>query len=204
MGGRLRALAVACGVIAASVAVFWLLLGVRWSPTFVSFWNRPAGGTLGLTALYIFFGARSLLWYTRKLDAYGVVKKRGPVRLLPLAVGLAVFGSVMAWMASILVGDSILRSYRLLFQERAPDLTIVLSPIISFVQFLFSRSTIIWLLTAAVLWPAVARYRRTRVWLLAWYQRGPDPAPAPTLAFTRLWNVFGYLFLILSLLFQSP
>jgi hypothetical protein len=204
MPGR-RVVALAAGVSAnlACALAFWLTRIIAGSPTFFSFWNRPAGARWALTALYVFVGARVILWYTRKLYTYATERGRGPIRLLPLAFGLAVFGSVLTWLVVTMLGETTFRTYRLIFAPESIDQTAIILPFVFFVQFLFSRSTIVWLLAAGLLWPLFALLPATRDRLLGFYRDEDEVVKPGSLSFTRVWNVLGYMVFILSLLFQS-
>ena len=202
---RLVAFLVAVAVNATCATVFWVIRGIVGSPSFYSFWNLPPSEQVVLTLLYVIFGARVLIWYTRKVDAYAQTRRRGPVRILPVTFGLALFSVVISWLAVTMIGKALFRLWRLLFTAGRIDLTVVFAPLLSFGHFLFSRSTVIWLLAAGFIWPLAARLPVTRTRLLGWYVTDdPDGEPAAvSLSFVRFWNVIGYLILILSLLYQS-
>jgi hypothetical protein len=202
-GRQVVALILGAGANLACALAFWLAWIVAGSPTFFSFWNRPAGARLALTGLYILIGARVILWYTRKLQTYATERKHRTLRLLPLAFGLAVFGSVLTWLAVSMLGETTFRLYRLMFAPDGVDQTALILPFVFFVQFLFSRSTIVWLLAAGLLWPLFALLPATRSRLLDFYRAADDALPPGSLSFARVWNVLGYMVFILSLLFQS-
>lgn len=202
-GRRIVAVAVGVGANLACALAFWFTWIVAGSPTFFSFWNRPAGARVALTALFVLVGARVILWYTRKLHTYATERQRGWLRLLPLAFGLAVFCSVLTWLAVTMLGETVFRTYRLIFAPEGVDQTALILPFVFFLQFLFSRSTIVWLLAVGLIWPLFALLPATRNRLLGYY-RGEDSAVRPgSRSFTRIWNVLGYMVFILSLLFQS-
>jgi hypothetical protein len=204
-GSRARALAWATLVNVACALLFWIIVTVVGSPTFLSFWNRSLAGKIGLTLVFLVVGGRALVWYTRKLTAYAIIRHRGPIRLLPLGFGLGIFAMTVAWLGVTVVSEATYRAIRLLVAPVKPDFTILFLPIASFVQFLFSRSTLLWLLAGGIVWHAAARVGPSRRALLAYYAplgSAGDPATA-TLAFVRTWNVLGYLVFILSLMFQS-
>jgi hypothetical protein len=183
--------------------VFWSVWLSVGSASLLSFWDRPWGVTLALVLLFVLLGARVQIWYTRKVHSYMVQRQRGPVRILPLAFGLAVFGMVVTWLGVTFVVEAGFRSYRMLLAPSALDRTVVFMPLLSFIQFLFSRSTIVWLLGAGVFWTVAARHVRVRELLLGYYPPTErDPAQETSLAFVRVWNLIGYLLFILSLLFQ--
>jgi hypothetical protein len=203
MPHRLRALLTGGATNTLCALVFWMVWVGLGSGSLVSFWNRPWAVILTLTVLFLVFGARVQVWYTRKLHGYMMQRRRGPVRILPLAFGLAVFGMVVTWLGVTFVAEAGLRSYRLIFAMSHLDHTVVFLPFLFFIQFLFSRSTIVWLLSAGVLWTVAARYGRTRELLLGYYRQANADAELETsLAFVRVWNLIGYLLFILSLLFQ--
>jgi hypothetical protein len=86
------------------------------------------------------------------------------------------------------------------------DFTLLFLPLVSFVQFLFSRSTLLWLLAGGVVWQLAARLAHSRAVLLGYYggpSQDEDATLGTSLSFVRSWNVVGYLVFILSLLFQS-
>jgi len=187
-------------------ALFWVIATVVGNPTFLSFWNRTLGGKLGLTLLFVFLGARVLIWYTRKILDYAEERRRGPLRLTPLAFGLGVFSITVAWLGVTMISESAYRAVRLLITPQDYDFTLLLFPLVSFVQFLFSRSTLLWLLAGGVVWQLAARLSHSRAALLGYYEAGraaQNPERRTSLAFVRSWNVVGYLVFILSLLFQN-
>ena len=200
---RSRALLAAAMINAAVATIFWLvwLLGSR---TFFDFWNRPLLVHVALTLLFVLIGARVSLWYTRKINAYALLRLRGPVRILPLAFGTAICSVVVCWLAITFAGESTYRIWRHLFYAQRIDFSFAFAPLLFFVQFLFSPSTVVWLLAAGVIWPLSARLPTTRRELLRWYGEDEDSTLRSTsLSFVRLWNVAGYLLLLLSLMYQS-
>lgn len=204
-GIRMRALAWAGVVNIISALIFWIAATVVRNPAFLSFWNRPLAGKVGLTVVFLVVGGRVLVWYTRRLAAYAEQRQRGPVRLTPLGFGLGVFAITVAWLGVTFFSEATYRAVRLVVTPHDPDFTVLFLPLAAFIQFLFSRSTLLWLLAGGVIWHAAARIPFSRRRLLSYYAAaGPDGQPAPaTLAFVRTWNVLGYLVFILSLLFQS-
>jgi len=203
---QVAALAWAAGVNSLCALLFWIVATVVGSPTFLSFWNRTLPGKLGLTALFVVLGGRALIWYARKLYTYGARNERGPYRLTPLGFGLGVFSITVAWLGVTMISESAYRAVRLLITPQDYDFTLLLLPLISFVQFVFSRSTLLWLLAGGVVWQLAARLLDSRSVLLAYYGRTrhtDDVTLGTSLSFVRTWNVVGYMVFILSLLFQS-
>lgn len=203
---RMFAFAWAVAVNVLCAALFWVIATVVGSPTFLSFWNRTVLAKLGLTALFIVFGSRALIWYTRKLYTYAVRKARGPFRLTPLGFGLGVFSITVAWLGVTMISESAYRAIKLLITPQSYDFTLLLLPLVSFVQFLFSRSTLLWLLAGGLVWQLAARLAHSRSTLLAYYGDAAESESVmagTSLSFVRSWNVVGYLVFILSLLFQS-
>lgn len=201
-----RQSALATGLVASLICatLFWSIWQISSSQTFFSFWNRPAGVRAGLTALYIIFGARAVIWHTYKVSAYRAERGRGSIRILPLSFGLAVFGMVVTWLIVTTAAETFYRGYRLLVAPEGADTTILILPLVFFVQFLFSRSTIVWLLAAGIVWTLFAQLSFTRTILLSYFQDERALVPVGTpLGFAKIWNVLGYLILLLSLLYQS-
>ncbi len=203
---RGRQIALATGLAASLIcaSVFWLIWQTSTSQTFFSFWNRPLTVRIGLTALFVIFGARAVIWHTRKVSAYRIERGRGSIRILPLSFGLAVFGMVTVWLVVTTLAETFYRGYRLMVAPEGADTTILILPLVFFVQFLFSRSTIVWLLTAGIVWTIFAQVSYTRDLLLSYFQDEQTTEPGSTpLGFARIWNVLGYLIILLSLLYQS-
>lgn len=201
-----RQSALATGLVANLIcaAAFWLIWQLSSSQTFFSFWNRPVSVRVGLTALCVIFGARAVIWHTYKVTAYRTARGRGSIRILPLSFGVAVFGMVTTWLVVTTVAEMFYRGYRLLVAPEGADTTMLILPLVFFIQFLFSRSTIVWLLSAGVVWTMFAQMKFTRTLLLSYFQDERALVPVGTpLGFARIWNVVGYLILLLSLLFQS-
>jgi hypothetical protein len=175
---------------------------VAQSPSFLSFWNRSFGERLTLTLLFVIAAGRVLIWYVRRLHAYSEIRHRTGIKQLPVAFGLAVFGTMFAWLLAVSVSVPIVKLYQILLRTDTLEWTVVLLPLADFAQFLFSQSTVIWFLAAGVLWPVAVLHPRLRSLLLGYYS---DPASRPyqTLGFIKVWNIFGYLIFLLSLLFQS-
>jgi hypothetical protein len=145
-----------------------------------------------------------VIWHTYKVSAYKVERGRGSIRILPLSFGLAVFGMVTTWLVVTMVAETSYRVYRLLVAPEGADTTMFILPLVFFIQFLFSRSTIVWLLSAGVVWTLWSQLPATRHRLLSYFQDERALVPVGTpIGFARIWNVLGYLILLLSLLFQS-
>lgn len=203
---RGRQISLATGLVASLIcaSVFWLIWQTSPSQTFFSFWNRPLAVRTGLTALFVIFGSRAVIWHTHKVSAYRIERGRGSIRILPLSFGLAVFGMVTVWLVVTTLAETFYRGYRLMVAPEGADTTILILPLVFFVQFLFSRSTIVWLLTAGVVWTVFAQVSYTRDLLLSYFQdeHATEPGNTP-LGFAKIWNVLGYLIILLSLLYQS-
>jgi len=192
----------ATAIAATQAAVFWLVLSVAPSPSFISFWNRSFGERLTLTLLFVISAGRVLIWYVRRLHAYSEIRHRTGIKQVPVAFGLAVFGTMLAWLLAIAVSVPVIKLYQILLRTDTLEWTVVLLPLAYFAQFLFSQSTVIWFLAGGVLWLVAVLHPGLRRALLGYY---PDLASRPykTLGFIKVWNVFGYLIFLLSLLFQS-
>ena len=183
--------------------VFWVV-----SPpvgdTTLSFWNRSFSERMFLTFLYVCVSARILLWYHDRIKRYALVRRHGPFRILPLAFGVAVFGSTLAWWLTVVAGVPSIELHGVLFKGERADWTLILLPFSYFIQLLFlSRSTLIWLLCAGISWPLVSTLSVTGGVLSEFYTRPASERVTPPLAWLKVWNVFGYLVFLLSLLFQS-
>jgi len=202
---KLKAFGVAALVNAVCAVIFWVLLTAAGGAHFFSFWNRSPLGRGALTAAFLVIGARVLVWYVRKVWGYKLQRGRSLLRLAPLGFGLGVFAMTLCWLFVAFVYSAIARSIRLIQGNELLDLTIILVPFAFFVQLLFSRSTLIWLLEGGVIWLLVAYVPELREALLGFRVTEADPEPARTtsLSFVKTWNVFGYLILILSLMFQG-
>ena len=168
--GRHAALATGLAASLICATVFWLIWQTSTSQTFFSFWNRPLAVRTGLTVLFIIFGSRAVIWHTYKVSAYRVERGRGSIRILPLSFGLAVFAMVTVWLVVTTLAETFYRGYRLLVAPEGADTTILILPLVFFVQFLFSKSTIVWLLTAGVVWTAFAQIPVTRKLLLSYFE----------------------------------
>ena len=183
--------------------MFWVI-SPPVSDSALSFWNRSVPERMFLTLLYVCVSARILLWYHDRMKRYAQVRRRGPIRLLPLAFGVAIFGSTLAWWLTVVAGIPSIELHGVLFKGEGADWTLVLLPFSYFIQLLFlSRSTLIWLLCAGVSWPLVSSLSATGGVLSGYYTRPPSERVTPPLAWLKVWNVFGYLVFLLSLLFQS-
>lgn len=197
-GAVLLALAVMC----AHALVYWTVWGPAEGP--LSFWNRPVLERIFLTALYVGIASRLCVWYHDRMRRYAQVRQRGEVRMLPLAFGVAVFGSTLAWWLTVVVGVPAIEMYDVLFEGREADWTLILLPFSYFIQLLFlTRSTIVWLLAAGLSWPVVSHLPATGRILSSFYISPPAQRVTPPLGWLKVWNVFGYLVFLLSLLFQS-
>jgi hypothetical protein len=195
----------AAAVNGACAAVFWIVATIVRNPAFLSYWNRATAAKIGLTLVFVVVGGRVLVWYTRRLAAYAEQRQRGPIRLTPVGFGLGVFAITVAWLGVTFFSEATYRAVRIIALPTEPDFTVLLLPVVAFIQFLFSRSTLLWLLAGGIVWQAAARVAPSRRLLLSYYgPAGSDASPASaTLAFARTWNVVGYLVFLLSLLFQS-
>lgn len=184
--------------------LFWTLMRPT-GDSALSFWNnRTVAERFVLTALYVCFSARILLWYHDRMRLYAAVRGRGTLRLLPLAFGVAVVGSTMAWWLAVVFGVPAIELYSALFQHARIEWTVALLPFSYFIQLLFlSRTTIFWLLAAGLSWPLVTTLAPTKRVLSAFYQQPAGDRATPPLGWLKVWNVFGYLVFLLSLLFQS-
>jgi hypothetical protein len=189
-------------IAATQAAVFWLVLSVAGSPSFISFWNRSFGERVTLTLLFVIAAGRILIWYVRRLHGYSEIRHRTGIRQVPVAFGLAVFGTMLAWLLAIALSVPIVKLYQILLRTDTLEWTVILLPLAYFAQFLFSQSTVIWFLAAGVLWPVAALHPRLRGVLLGYYA-DLGGRPYQTLGFIKVWNIFGYLIFLLSLLFQS-
>ena len=203
--GQVVAMSVAAGVNVVCAALFWTLLATGGGSTFFSFWNRPFASRIGLTIAFVLIGSRVLVWYARKVWGYRTQKGRSLLRIGPLGFGLGVFSMTISWLAVTLLYSSLARSFRLIQGQEQLDVTVVLVPFAFFLQFLFSHSTLIWLLAGGVVWLAAVYVPAIRTRLIGFKvtPQRPDPVAVTGLAFVKTWNVFGYLILILSLMFQG-
>jgi hypothetical protein len=197
------AVLLALAVMGLNALVFWIIAPPVYDSA-LSFWNRPFSQRFFLTAVYVCVSARILLWYHDRMRRYAEVRKYGRVRILPLAFGVAVFGCTLAWWLTVVVGVPTIELYGVLFKEQSVDWTLVLLPFSYFIQLLFlSRSTLIWLLCAGLSWPLVSSWAGTGGMLASFYGYPEGVRATPPLAWLKVWNVFGYLVFLLSLLFQS-
>jgi len=200
---RTGAVLLALAVTGLNALVFWVVSPPA-GDTALSFWNRSLSERVFLTLLYVCLSARILLWYHDRMRRYAEVRRRGPVRLLPLAFGVAVFGSTLAWWLTVVAGVPSIELHAVLFEGERADWTLVLLPFSYFIQLLFlSRSTLIWLVCAGVSWPLVSSAATTGGMLSAFYTLPAARRVTPPLGWLKVWNVFGYLVFLLSLLFQS-
>jgi hypothetical protein len=201
---RLRAYFVALGVNAICALLFRSIAALG-GEQFFSFWNQTTLGKTALTALFLLFGSRVMVWYTHKLHGYRIRRGRSHLRLMPLAFGFGVFAMTMSWLLATAVYAPASRVASLLAAGDPIDLTVPLVPLVFFLQFAFSQSTLIWYLAGGLIWPAAALHPRLRDHLLAYYsaEAHTEALQQASLSYTRTWNVCGYLLFILSLLFQS-
>lgn len=200
----LRALALALAVTLSNAAVFWATSGLVDSTTFFSFWNRSLAECVFYTALYVLISARVLIWFHDRMQRYAQVRGRGAARLVPMAFGVAVFGSTLTWWLTVVLAVPTVELYGVILRGNPAEWTLVLLPFPYFVQFLFvSRSTVIWFLAAGITWPLVSILPGTGRVLSGYYALPAADRPSPPLGFLKVWNVFGYLVFLLSLLFQS-
>jgi hypothetical protein len=201
---RKAAFLLAVAVTSLNAIAFWSLSTPDGVSTLLSFWNRPFAERAFLTVLYVLFSARILVWYHDRMLRYAHVRGRGAVRLWPLAFGVSVFGSTLAWWLTVVIGIPAIELHAVLFRGAEADWTVVLLPFSYFVQLLFlSRSTIIWFLAAGVTWPLVSMWPATGRVLSGYYTVPAAERAVPPLGWLKVWNVFGYLVFLLSLLFQS-
>lgn len=201
--GRTRAVLLALAVTGLNALVFWVMAPPA-VDTALSFWNRSFSERMFITLLYVCVAARILIWYHDRMRRYAQVRKRGPIRLLPLAFGVAIFGSTLAWWLVVVVGVPAIELHGVMFEGHRADWTLVLLPFSYFIQLLFlSRSTLIWLLCAGLSWPLVSSLASTGGVLSSFYNHPASQRVTPPLAWLKVWNVFGYLVFLLSLLFQS-
>jgi len=202
--GSLRAYLLALSVAATNALAFWVLASSAGSPELFSFWNRPVWECVILTALYVLCSARLLVWYHDRLQRYAQARRRGVVRILPVAFGVAVCGSTLSWWLTVVVAVPAFELYAVLFRGAAAEWTLLLLPFSYFVQLLFlSQSTLIWFLAAGITWPLVSIVRPAGRVLSLYYAPPAEQRPSAPLWFLKVWNVFGYLVFFLSLLFQS-
>lgn len=198
-------LSVAAAVNTVCAAMFWAVFISAGDTRFFSFWNKPTSSRFGLTLAFVVIGSRILVWFVRKVWGYKLQRRRGMVRLAPLGFGLAVFSVTISWLAVTLLYSAIERSIRLILGHAQLDITVIFVPFFFFFQFLFSRSTLVWLLAGGVLWLVAAYLPTVRQRLIDFKvsPEMPDPAAETSLSFVKTWNVFGYLILILSLMYQG-
>ena len=124
--------------------------------------------------------------------------------MLPLAFGLAVFGSTLTWWLTVAAAVPAIEVYRALFRGVPLQWNIVLLPFSYFVQLLFlSRSTLVWFVAAGVVWPLASIVPFSGRRLSSYYAVPAGQRAIPPLWLLKVWNVFGYLVFLLSLLFQS-
>lgn len=201
---RLKAYALAFGVNAVCALLFWSLAALG-GERFFSFWNQTLLGKIALTAAFLIFGGRVMVWYVHKLHGYRVRRGRSHLRLMPLAFGFGVFAMTMSWLLATVVYAPASRAASLLAGGNRLDLTVPLVPLVFFLQLVFSQSTLIWYLAGGLIWPAAALHPWLRDRLLAYYsaEAHTEALQQTSLSYTRTWNVCGYLLFILSLLFQS-
>jgi hypothetical protein len=199
-----RAFLLALCVTGLNALVFWSVSGVFGSPAFLSFWNRALSERVLYTALYVLISARLLIWFHDRLERYAQGRKRGTLRRLPLAFGVAVFASTLAWWSTVVVAVPAVELHGILFRQAQAEWTLVLLPFSYFLQLLFvSPSTVLWFLLAGVSWPLVSVLPVTGRVLSGFYSRPASLRPSQPLWLLKIWNVFGYLMFFLSLLFQS-
>ena len=120
-----------------------------------------------------------------------------------MTFGLAVFGTTLSWLLVVTLFVPLLRLYQIVTQSNTLEWTDVLLPLAYFVQFLFSQSTVIWYLAASVTWSLAVLQPSCRAVLLGFYRTREQEGHTPPPSFIKVWNVFGYLMFLLSLLFQS-
>lgn len=203
-GSSVRAFLLASTVTGSNALAFWAVSGLVGSHTFFSFWNRPLAECAFLTSLYIVISARILVWFHDRMQRYARDRRRGMARLLPLAFGVAVFGSTLSWWLTVVVAVPVIELYGMLFRGAPAEWTVLLLPFSYFVQLLFiSQSTVLWFLAAGITWPLVSILPAFGRVLSTYYSLPTQERPAPPLWLLKVWNVFGYLVFLLSLLFQS-
>jgi hypothetical protein len=200
---RIGAVILALIILGLHALVFWAVSPPA-ADSALSFWNRPFSQRVFLTVLYVCVASRILVWYHDRMRRYAQARGHGPVRMLPLAFGVAVFGSTMTWWLTVVVGVPAIELHAALFSGSRIDFSVVLLPFSYFIQLLFlTRSTIIWLLAAGITWPLLSLTPVTGRVLSAFYAQPAVLRAAPALGWLKVWNVFGYLVFLLSLLFQS-
>jgi hypothetical protein len=199
-----RALLWAVAVTSTNALLFWTVAGLDGRSTVVSFWNRSFAERALITVLYVLLSARILIWYHDRLVLYAAARQRSAVRMLPLAFGLAVFGSTLTWWLTVAAAIPTIEIYRALFRGVPLQWNIVLLPFSYFVQLLFlSRSTLVWFVAAGITWPLASILPFSGRLLSSYYAVPAGQRAIPPLWLLKVWNVFGYLVFLLSLLFQS-
>lgn len=199
-----RALLWAVAVTSTNALLFWTVSGLDGRSALLSFWNRAFAERALFTVLYVVLSARMLIWYHDRMVLYAAARQRGAVRMLPLAFGLAVFGCTLTWWLTVVAAVPAIELHGALFRGTPLQWNIVLLPFSYFIQLLFlSRSTLIWLVAAGVTWPLALIVPFSGRLLASYYSVPAGQRVIPPLWLLKVWNVFGYLVFLLSLLFQS-